>query len=189
MDYTLDLNYNKSYASVEEYKTIIYKYFDARKESKPIRELLRAMTRMIFPIISDDVKPIYEILGYIYLFMAKDKAEPCIAKFLESSPFQEGILSDDEIQILIKNRIEVTDYLCALSLHKSYRIKRKVAFVYPYYLDKVVISALKDLPQGSVIYNPCAGINSYAIAAPQFHFVGEEYSLYNRQIKKSAFAK
>lgn len=177
MDHTLDVNCNKSFASIEDYKTIIYKYLDSRKDSNPVREILRVVTRTIFPSIAGNITPIHEILGHIYLSLAQDKALPAIRTFLESSPFQEGILSDDEIQILIQNKKEVVDFLCSLSLHSSQRIKRKIANIQPYNLADVVVDTLRDLPKGSVIYNPNAGINTYAISAPQFHFVGEESSL------------
>ena len=173
MDYTLDENYNKSYSMIEDYQLIIYKYLESRKNS-PIREILRVMTKAIFPIIGNTVSPIHEILGYIYLSLAQDKADPAIVTFLESSPFQEGILSDDEIQLLLDKRKEVVEFLCIAS---SSRVSKYANYVQPYYLDEVVISALKELPKGSTIYNPNAGINSYAIAAPQYHFFGEEYSL------------
>lgn len=173
MDYTLEENYNKSYSMIEDYQLIIYKYLESRKNS-PIREILGVMTKAIFPIIGNTVSPIHEILGYIYLSLAQDKADPAIVTFLESSPFQEGILSDDEIQLLLDKRKEVVEFLCIAS---SSRVSKYANYVQPYYLDEVVISALNELPKGSTIYNPNAGINSYAIAAPQYHFFGEEYSL------------
>ena len=67
MDHTLDVNCNKSFASIEDYKTIIYKYLDSRKDSNPVREILRVMTRTIFPSIAGNITPVHEILGHIYL--------------------------------------------------------------------------------------------------------------------------
>ena len=116
----------------------------------------------------------HEILGYMYMRLAKENANPVIASIIQSSPFQEGILSEDEIKILLDNKSFVAEYLCS----PSDRVSRYAAeFMQPKELTEVAIAALKDLPDGATVYNPYAGVNSYAIAAPQYHFVGEELSL------------
>ena len=112
-----------------------------------------------------------ELLGFICENICLDKLPSQIVGFLEKNPLQANVLTQEEINFLLANSIEAADLICAPSDKigfESYELMQPVE------LTKLATTALLSVPQGTVVYNPFAGCNSYAIAAPQYHFVGEE---------------
>lgn len=150
------LERNSGVSNIDSCKQIIYKYINTRMIDNGV----------LFAH--------YEILGYLYKRLAKseDNANQHLLSLLDA-PFQEGILSEVEIQVLLENKQYVADLLCsqtdAMSRYTGLHMQ-------PLRVTQLALSALKGLPEGTTIYNPYAGVNSYAIAAPQYHFVGEEIS-------------
>lgn len=112
-----------------------------------------------------------ELLGYLCSKIVPQSLSSRLQEILLFYSFQDGILSDTELQYLVDNKYEVADILSSPSEIiglEQYELMQSVN------LTQIAISALDGLPHGTTVYNPYAGTNSYAIAAPQYHFVGEE---------------
>lgn len=115
--------------------------------------------------------PRIELMGYICTQTVSEGISPRLHEILLYYPFKHDVLSNDELQYLIEHKCVMADMLCSPSEIIGFE---HYELMQPIELTQIAIAALHDLPQGTNIYNPYAGTNSYALAAPQYNFVGEE---------------
>ena len=110
-----------------------------------------------------------ELLGYIALQMCPGRFHSF--EIFEKASFQHDILTEEEKYFLIDNATEAVDILCSPTESIG---SLNEFMMQPAELTQLAVASLKGIPEGTTVYNPFAGMNSYAVAAPQYHFVGEE---------------
>lgn len=110
-----------------------------------------------------------ELLWFIYDQIIPLKIDG-IYKALEDHQYVPGILTKEEEAFLLDNYSEVIETFC-----HSEGFGRTVDSEarQPYEITKFALDLL-NLKEGAWIYNPFGGYASYAIAAPQYHFFGDE---------------
>lgn len=110
-----------------------------------------------------------ELLGYIALQICPSRFHSF--EIFEKAPFQHDVLSEEEKNFLLDNAAEAVDILCSptesIGSFSEFMMQ-------PAELTQLAVASLKGIPEGTTVYNPFAGMNSYAVTAPQYHFVGEE---------------
>lgn len=113
-----------------------------------------------------------ELLGGICATVAPEQLSPRLKEVLSFYPYCQKILTKEEAQTLLSNKEIVADILCSGSEYVGRN--GNYALMQPVGLTRMAVAALHGLKKGSIVYNPFAGTNSYAIAAPQYRFEGEE---------------
>lgn len=97
-----------------------------------------------------------------YILSAGENVNKDVVKILADFPFQEGVLSEEEMQFLSVHLEEVVQRVISskdVSFHPSF------GFVQPQEVTDFMCS-LTSFPEDEVVYNPFAGADSYAIALP-----------------------
>ena len=117
--------------------------------------------------IAQDV--ILELLSFVYEKKEENK-DDAITKELAWYKYVPGILTEQEEAILINNYSEVVELFCHAN---EYGLTVYPVALQPYEITTFAASLLR-LRNGAKVYNPFGGYASYAIAAPQYSFTGEE---------------
>lgn len=110
-----------------------------------------------------------ELLSFVYEHKVEFKMEG-ISSALAQYKYVSGILSASEEDILLNNYPDVVETFCHSNENGMTSYSEALQ---PYEVTQFAVGLLK-LKDGAKVYNPFGGYASYAIAAPQYHFSGDE---------------
>ena len=110
-----------------------------------------------------------ELLSFVYEHEVESKIDD-ITTVLAKYKYVPGILSTGEEDILLDNYPDVVETFCHANENGMTSYSEALQ---PYEVTRFAASLLK-LKNGAKVYNPFGGYASYAIAAPQYHFSGDE---------------
>jgi hypothetical protein len=127
------------------------------------RYMMCALSRNVFS------KSGLSLLLECYLTAAGDKANDEVKDILFRNDFVEGILSQEEMAFLASHLEDVFQQVVASN---GMKYESSFGFIQPQEVTDFMCS-LVSCPQDTIVYNPFAGANSYAIALPN-PVVGEE---------------
>lgn len=127
------------------------------------RYMMCALSRNVFS------KSGLSLLLECYLTAAGDKANDEVKDILFRNDFVEGILSQEEMAFLASHLEDVFQQVVASN---GMKYESSFGFIQPQEVTDFMRS-LVSCPQDTIVYNPFAGANSYAIALPN-PVVGEE---------------
>ena len=113
----------------------------------------------------------YSLLLECYLRAAGDKANEEIKDILFSNQFQEGILTENEIAFLSCHLDKVYDLIVLSNSLNSY--PKTGVFSQPKEVTDFMLK-VAAFPEDYVVYNPFAGVNSFATSLPNNIVIGEE---------------
>ena len=110
-----------------------------------------------------------ELLSFVYEQKVEKKNND-ITRILAWNKYVPGILTKDEENILLDHYADVVEMVC----HSNDNGKTGYSeALQPYEITTFAANLLK-LQDGAKVYNPFGGFGSYAIAAPQYSFTGDE---------------
>ena len=110
-----------------------------------------------------------ELLSFVYEHKFVSKIDG-ITSVLAQYKYVPGILSTSEEDILLNNYPNVVETFCHANENGMTSYSEALQ---PYEVTQFAVSLLK-LKDGAKVYNPFGGYASYAIAAPQYNFSGDE---------------
>lgn len=111
----------------------------------------------------------FSLLAEAYRIAAGDDAKAEVLDILKKDEFKKGILSQEDLTLLSKYINEVFTQLVS---YGDVTFQPSEGFVQPQEVTDFMCK-MASFPDNVTIYNPFAGVNSYAIALPS-HVVGEE---------------